>query len=84
MGVSPDKTDKISPPEDSRASGSWIFDKPNVVEIDLLKDSAINTLVITGANAGGKTVAMKTLGLFVLMHQSGIHLSRLVIFARNS
>jgi DNA mismatch repair protein MutS2 len=54
--------------------GNWVFDKPGVVDIEIIKNPDINTLVITGANAGGKTVALKTLGLFVLMHQAGMHL----------
>ncbi|MBW1990867.1 MAG: endonuclease MutS2 [Deltaproteobacteria bacterium] len=43
-----------------------------VVPIDLKLTEAERFLIISGANAGGKTVALKTLGLLSLMIQSGI------------
>ena len=45
---------------------------PAVIPIDLALTPERRFLVISGANAGGKTVAMKTLGLLALMVQSGI------------
>jgi DNA mismatch repair protein MutS2 len=76
----------IHPPEKEHTPGTVIkllkarhplLDPETVVPVDIELDPLTYAVIITGPNTGGKTVTLKTVGLMIVMGQSGLHIPAL-------
>ena len=77
----------VEPADEVELAGARhpLLDPAGVVPIDLPL-AGVRALVVSGPNTGGKTVALKTLGLFAMLHQCGLRVpasrARLPVFDR--
>ncbi|MFH1676996.1 MAG: Smr/MutS family protein, partial [bacterium] len=59
---------------DIKAARHPLIPPTEVVPVDIVFPGDVRGLIISGPNAGGKTVALKTLGLFAAINQAGLHI----------